>query len=151
MAKTLVFVLISANASWLPVDPRGTKKAIFVKPPFFAGRGAGCKYQEQLATPIWHASETQTHLHQYGSIPCEGMVVSLDHSMWFHDLSDFRADDWNLFEIRCVSAGDSRALTFLKVWTRTGKLVLSCSQELLMRMRKPLAPAITSGNGSSRL
>jgi len=67
------------------------------------------------------------------------MMVSLDHSMWFHS-SNFRADDWLLVEIRCVKAGSARILSFCKVWTRGGELVFSCAQEGLARHSEPLQP-----------
>jgi len=60
------------------------------------------------------------------------MMASLDHSMWFHS-QEFRADDWLLFESRCTWAGVSRILTHAKVWTREGRHVFSCSQELITR------------------
>lgn len=67
------------------------------------------------------------------------MMVSLDHSMWFHS-DQFRADDWLLFKIRCVRAGGARILSFCKVWTRSGTLVFSCAQEGLARHSEPITP-----------
>lgn len=65
------------------------------------------------------------------------MMVSLDHSMWFHS-TKFRADDWLLFQIRCVRAGGSRILAFSRVWTQAGDLIFSCAQEGLARHAEPL-------------
>eukprot|EP00405_Crypthecodinium_cohnii_P016559 CAMPEP_0206458510 /NCGR_PEP_ID=MMETSP0324_2-20121206/23615_1 /ASSEMBLY_ACC=CAM_ASM_000836 /TAXON_ID=2866 /ORGANISM="Crypthecodinium cohnii, Strain Seligo" /LENGTH=342 /DNA_ID=CAMNT_0053929867 /DNA_START=24 /DNA_END=1052 /DNA_ORIENTATION=- len=67
------------------------------------------------------------------------MMVSLDHSMWFHSQS-FRADDWLLFEIRCTKATGARILSFCKVWTQAGELVFSCAQEGLARHNETLRP-----------
>mmetsp|Transcript_13023 Transcript_13023/g.32569 ORF Transcript_13023/g.32569 Transcript_13023/m.32569 type:complete len:335 (+) Transcript_13023:23-1027(+) len=61
------------------------------------------------------------------------MVVSLDHSMWFHS-ENFRADEWLLFETRCHRAAGARILSLCKVWSSTTKeLVFSCTQEGLAR------------------
>lgn len=65
------------------------------------------------------------------------MMVSLDHSMWFHSMN-FRADDWLLFQIRCVCAGGARILSFCRVWTQPGELIFSCAQEGLARHSEPL-------------
>jgi len=66
------------------------------------------------------------------------MMASLDHSMWFHS-QEFRADEWLLFELRCAWAGVSRILTHAKAWTRDGRHVFSCSQELITRHSWKLA------------
>lgn len=65
------------------------------------------------------------------------MLVSLDHSMWFHS-TDFRADDWLLFQIRCVRAAGARILAVCRVWTQAGQLIFSCAQEGLARHSEPL-------------
>ncbi|CAE8707409.1 unnamed protein product, partial [Polarella glacialis] len=65
------------------------------------------------------------------------MMVSLDHSMWFHS-RNFRADDWLLFEMRCMKATGARILSFCQVWTQSGELVCSCTQEGLARHKEPL-------------
>ena len=91
------------------------------------------------------------------------MQASLDHSMWFHDDFSFsppepstasetlkpirrsekippipakapvRADDWLLYELDCPVAMNNRALTFGRIWTRQGRLVVSCAQEGVIR------------------
>ncbi|CAF4075961.1 unnamed protein product [Rotaria sordida] len=90
------------------------------------------------------------------------MQASLDHSMWFHDDFDFdstssnnqltdkqikrtkdipsipsktsvRADDWLLYELECPIAMHNRALTFGRIWTRSGRLIVTCAQEGVIR------------------
>ncbi|CAJ0575835.1 unnamed protein product, partial [Mesorhabditis spiculigera] len=57
----------------------------------------------------------------------------LDHSMWIHR-HDFRIDDdWVLYETESTIAAASRALIHGKMWTRDGRMVLSSSQEILVR------------------
>jgi acyl-CoA thioesterase-2 len=63
--------------------------------------------------------------------------VSLDHAIWFH--RPFRAYDWLLFETSCASLNDSRGLTQGRVFSRSGALVASVAQEVLLR--RPSATA----------
>ena len=77
-------------------------------------------------------------LHTVGRAPKPrvAMTVSLDHSMWFHSPEniDLRADDWLLFEMTCHVAANARALLEAKVWNESGDLVVSVSQEALIRL-----------------
>lgn len=59
------------------------------------------------------------------------MMASLDHIIWFH--RPFRADEWLLFEMESTRSGSGRGLTFGRMYTRDGTLVLSCAQEGVMR------------------
>lgn len=64
----------------------------------------------------------------------EGMqVVTIDHSMWFHN--DFRLDEWLLYSIESSVASDGRGLVKGQFFTRDGKLVASTIQEGLIRQR----------------
>jgi acyl-CoA thioesterase II len=67
------------------------------------------------------------------------MTVSLDHSMWFHAIEsgELRADEWLLFGMTCHVTGDARALLTAKVWTISGKLVVTVKQEALIRLQDP--------------
>ncbi|KAJ1502028.1 hypothetical protein HMI56_002906 [Coelomomyces lativittatus] len=86
-----------------------------------------------------------TSLLPYGytrlSQPHVSMLVSLDHAMWFH--TDFRVDEWMLYEMESPRACGSRGWTYGKVWTRQGQCALTCTQEGLLRIQwdpqKPLA------------
>ena len=88
------------------------------------------------------------------------MQASLDHSMWFHDDFSFdtidendiskpvkrssdipsippkvlvRADDWLLYELECPIHMNNRAWTFGRIWTRNGRLIVTCAQEGVIR------------------
>ncbi|XP_075488835.1 acyl-CoA hydrolase 2-like isoform X1 [Primulina tabacum] len=66
--------------------------------------------------------------------------VSLDHSMWFH--RTLRADDWLLFVIDSPNAHAARGYVMGQIFTRKGELVVSATQEgLLRRARTPTPPA----------
>jgi hypothetical protein len=63
-------------------------------------------------------------------VPKVGMMVSLDHTIYFHSPKDFRADEWLFTEMESPWAGDGRGLVMQRVWTRDGKLVATCVQEV---------------------
>ncbi|MHA4915638.1 hypothetical protein, partial [Enterococcus faecium] len=69
--------------------------------------------------------------------------VSLDHSMWFH--RPFRADDWLLFVITSPAAYNARGFCAGQMFNRKGELVVSLTQEGLIReAKKPNAAAVSS-------
>ncbi|MEM7017478.1 MAG: acyl-CoA thioesterase II, partial [Pseudomonadota bacterium] len=57
--------------------------------------------------------------------------VSLDHSMWFH--RPFRADEWLLYVQDSPAAWGARGFTRGSIYTRDGRLVVSVTQEGLVR------------------
>ncbi|XXG45326.1 hypothetical protein AAC387_Pa02g0442 [Persea americana] len=64
--------------------------------------------------------------------------LSLDHSMWFH--RPFRADEWLLFVIESPSASNARGFIFGRMFNRRGELVVSLTQEGLIRKAKTPSP-----------
>ena len=58
------------------------------------------------------------------------MLVSRDHSMWFH--SDARVDDWIYVEQWPVAASGARGLAQARMW-QNEQLVVSVAQEALTR------------------
>lgn len=69
-----------------------------------------------------------------------GMMVSLDHSIYFHEPRRFRADEWMFTEMESPWAGDGRGVVQQKMWTKDGILVASCVQEvsLCVPWKKPI-------------
>lgn len=63
-----------------------------------------------------------------------GMMVSLDHSIYFHNPRALRADEWLFAEMETPWAGDGRGLVFQKIWTKSGDMVATCVQEGLVRL-----------------
>ena len=59
-----------------------------------------------------------------------GMMVSLDHTIYFHRPRDIRADEWLCTEMESPWAGQGRGLVFQRIWNRRGDLVASCVQEV---------------------
>ena len=68
------------------------------------------------------------------------MMVSLDHTIYFHRPRDIRADEWLFSESESPWAGDGRGLVLQRIWNREGQLVASCVQEGLVRL-------VQSGSG----
>ncbi|RDV07762.1 acyl-CoA thioesterase II [Sphingorhabdus pulchriflava] len=61
--------------------------------------------------------------------------ASLDHAVWLHD--DFRVDEWLLYSCDSPWAGRGRGFNRGSIYTRDGRLVATCAQEGLIRMREP--------------
>ncbi|XAR54067.1 Palmitoyl-CoA hydrolase [Bertholletia excelsa] len=66
--------------------------------------------------------------------------LSLDHSMWFH--RPLRADDWVLFVINSPSAYNARGFCSGQMFNRKGELLVSLTQEGLVREGNPPSPAL---------
>ncbi|XP_048333853.1 acyl-CoA hydrolase 2 isoform X2 [Ziziphus jujuba] len=64
------------------------------------------------------------------------------HRMWFH--RSLRADDWILFVISSSSAYNARGFVKGEMFNRNGELVVSLTQEGLLREIKNPNPAVTS-------
>lgn len=65
-----------------------------------------------------------------------GMIVSLDHTIYFHNAAEIKADEWMLVELDSSWAGEERALVTAKFWNQDGTLVASCYQEGLIRLKR---------------
>jgi len=68
--------------------------------------------------------------------PQVGMMVSLDHTIYFHEPRAFRADEWMFTEMESPWAGDGRGLVTQRIYTRDGRLVATCVQEGLVRLQQ---------------
>lgn len=68
--------------------------------------------------------------------PEVGMIVSLDHTIYFHRPREFRADAWLYCEGDSPWAGDGRGFVTQRIWTREGKLIATCFQEGLTRLKQ---------------
>ncbi|KAK4738779.1 hypothetical protein R3W88_002476 [Solanum pinnatisectum] len=66
----------------------------------------------------------------------ETSSVSLDHSMWFH--RPVRADDWILFVINSPTAYNARGFVWGQMFNKKGELVVSITQEGLLRPARKL-------------
>ncbi|KAE8146914.1 thioesterase-like superfamily-domain-containing protein [Aspergillus avenaceus] len=69
-----------------------------------------------------------------------GMMVSLDHSIYFHNPWAFRADEWMLTEMESPWAGEGRGLVLQKIWSKDGTLIATCTQEGVVRLKQDEPP-----------
>ncbi|KAJ5819150.1 hypothetical protein N7474_004741 [Penicillium riverlandense] len=69
-----------------------------------------------------------------------GMMVSLDHSIYFHNPWAFRADEWMLTEMESPWAGEGRGLAVQKIWSKDGLLIATCTQEGVVRLKQEKPP-----------
>ncbi|MGF1431809.1 acyl-CoA thioesterase [Kitasatospora sp. LaBMicrA B282] len=93
-------------------------------------------YLSDLTLAATTTLDRQPHRFQRNA-PSRFTMASLDHAMWFH--RPFRADDWLLFAQRSPSASDGRGLALGEFYNRSGELVASAVQEVLLRERRPAA------------
>lgn len=59
-----------------------------------------------------------------------GMLVSLDHSIYFHEPRRVQADDWMFTEMESPWSGDGRGLVMQKIFAKDGTLLATCVQEV---------------------
>ncbi|KAI1483311.1 Thioesterase/thiol ester dehydrase-isomerase [Daldinia eschscholtzii] len=68
--------------------------------------------------------------------PEVGMMVSLDHSIYFHNPSKVRADEWMFVEMESPWAGDGRGVVMQKIYSRDGTLLATAFQEGVVRLKQ---------------
>lgn len=64
-----------------------------------------------------------------------GMIMSLDHTIYFHQAPETRADRWLLVESDSPWAGNERALVTQRIWDPELGLLATCYQEGLIRLK----------------
>jgi acyl-CoA thioesterase II len=77
----------------------------------------------------------ERHAHQQDDRKI-GMMVSLDHAIFFHNPRAFRADEWMLTEMDSPWAGDGRGLVLQRIWSKEGVLIATCTQEGVVRLQQ---------------
>ena len=150
-------------AGWLPADPddaswleerssRNRMQLRFMTEPSFLtarkgetspGQAFWLRTGEPLADEVRHhacafayASDlmlVSTALAAHGLGHREGIsAASIDHGVWFHQ--PFRADAWIRIEQASPSSAGGRGLSTAQVFDRSGQLVASIWQEVLLRI-----------------
>ena len=62
--------------------------------------------------------------------PRMGMLVSLDHSIYFHEPLKVKADEWMFTEMQSPWSGDGRGVVLQRMFSKDGTLVATCVQEV---------------------
>ena len=78
------------------------------------------------------ATATKPHREQINQKPV--FIASIDHAMWFH--RDFEIDDWFLYAMDSPSASSARGFTRGSIFSKSGTLIASVSQEGLIRIKR---------------
>lgn len=73
------------------------------------------------------------------------MMVSLDHTIYFHNPRAFRADEWMLTEMESPWAGDGRGLVVQRIWSKDGILIATCTQEGVVRLNQQQTSSSSAG------
>ena len=69
--------------------------------------------------------------------PRLGMMLSLDHTIYFHNPHATRIiDEWMYSEMSSPWSGDGRGLVTQRIWNQEGVLVASCFQEGVVRLKR---------------
>jgi acyl-CoA thioesterase II len=87
------------------------------------------------------------HKHGRGLFDGSHQTASLDHVMWFHRA--FRADEWVLYSQESPSRAFSRGFTRGAIFSRSGELLVSVSQEGLLRESTASARVQTHSMGAN--
>ncbi|KAJ8067261.1 hypothetical protein OCU04_004623 [Sclerotinia nivalis] len=65
-----------------------------------------------------------------------GMIVSLDHTIYFHEPRRFRADEWMFAEMSSPWSGDGRGVVTQHMFAQDGTLIATCFQEGVVRLKQ---------------
>ncbi|KAJ5365539.1 Chromate transporter [Penicillium concentricum] len=120
----------------------------FVNPPITESYES--EEQLEMPSPI-HTKILRPHLQGGGSVPDQshrvGMMVSLDHTIYFHQAKRLKADEWLLTEVKTNWADNGRGVVLQKIWARDGTLLASCTQEGVLRLEdRPSSVQISKVN-----
>ncbi|KAI9741731.1 MAG: hypothetical protein M1834_000117 [Cirrosporium novae-zelandiae] len=94
------------------------------------------KDKEKVKMAKLESQENEKNLLEIRNRPQIGMMVSLDHTIFFHNPRAFRADEWMFTEMESPWAGDGRGLVMQKIWSKDGVLVATCVQEGVVRLKQ---------------
>ncbi|KAL7930042.1 thioesterase-like superfamily domain-containing protein [Trichoderma chlorosporum] len=77
-----------------------------------------------------------SRLEDWAERPRVGMLVSLDHSIYFHEPKRVRADEWMFSEMESPWSADGRGLVMQRIYAQDGTLLASCIQEGVVRLQQ---------------
>lgn len=69
--------------------------------------------------------------------PQVGMLVSLDHSIYFHEPRRVMADEWMFVEMDSPWAGEERGVVLQRIFAKDGTLLATCVQEVSVTFVAP--------------
>ncbi|KAI7835136.1 HotDog domain-containing protein [Kickxella alabastrina] len=133
-----------AEINALPVEtrpvPMRSKRGIPVNAIWLRARGdmsaLGLSHHQSMLAYASDFALLSTSLKPFemsrpGSAYTRSMIVSLDHTIWFH--APFRADDWLLYVMESPRTALGRGLAIGRIYSRDGVMVASTAQEGVIR------------------
>ena len=84
-------------------------------------KGFQSEAEQAKPSPNTHAQQPNARI---------GMMVSLDHAIYFHHPRDVKADDWLFSEMEVPWSGEGRGMVTQRLWNQEGRLLASCVQEV---------------------
>lgn len=110
-------------------SPDALKKALSsLKNPSDLDDESIAKYIKEISEQ--EAAELGSHKGKDSTSKQLSMMVSLDHTIYFHNPRAFRADEWILSEMNSPWAGEGRGLVTQEMWSKDGVLIATCVQEV---------------------
>ncbi|KIW18425.1 acyl-CoA thioesterase II [Exophiala spinifera] len=126
----------------------------FVKPPLtefdVVGQDLPQEPQQHFRVPGSGEAINSTH-DQEGERLRIDMMVTLNHTMFFHAPKAVRADEWMLSELSSHWAGEGRGVSMQKIWSQDGVLLATCVQEGIVRLADQSHVHNFGGKPKSRL
>ena len=74
-----------------------------------------------------------------------GFMITLSHNIWFHD-PKVKVDEYLFIEKGSSWAAEGRCLLEQRIWNQSGRLVASCMQEGILRLKTPKLEKNMSGD-----
>lgn len=93
-------------------------------------RDKNSKGQHHQRPLVQMKKEDRVSLQGQRPAPKIGMMLSLDHTIFFHRPREVKVDDWLCSEMESPWSGNGRGLVYQRIWNRDGLLVASCVQEV---------------------
>lgn len=86
--------------------------------------------ETQERVKLMHEWEGQGSTDEMRDRPEVSMMVSLDHTIYFHEPKRVVADEWMLNEMESPWSGDGRGVVTQRIFSRDGTLLATCVQEV---------------------
>ncbi|EXK80750.1 hypothetical protein FOQG_14783 [Fusarium oxysporum f. sp. raphani 54005] len=95
--------------------------------------------QKEVRSQVQKVSECESlgsSVDEWVELQRLAMVASLDHTIYFHEPLRIKADDWMFAEMESPWAAHGRALVVQRIFSKDGTLLVTCSQEGILRLKE---------------
>lgn len=114
----------------------GPSSSVNLRPSPSTSTAAERKTNEHLSRIAAMEAAENTKAHAGGKPQDKvGMMVSLDHTIYFHRPREVRADEWMCSEMESPWSGEGRGLVTQRIWSKEGRLLASCVQEVSLALQ----------------